>query len=34
MIYLDLLLVGFGNVGQRFARLLEEKSVRCAATTI
>jgi len=28
MIYLDLLLVGFGNVGQRFARLLEEKSVR------
>jgi homoserine dehydrogenase len=28
MVYLDLLLVGFGNVGQRFARLLEEKSVR------
>jgi homoserine dehydrogenase len=28
MVYLDLILVGFGNVGQRFARLLEEKSVR------
>ena len=28
MVYLDLVLVGFGNVGQRFARLLEEKSVR------
>jgi len=28
MVYLDLLLIGFGNVGQRFARLLEEKSVR------
>jgi homoserine dehydrogenase len=28
MVYLDLLLVGFGNVGRRFARLLEEKSVR------
>jgi homoserine dehydrogenase len=28
MVYLDLLLVGFGNVGQRFAHLLEEKSVR------
>jgi len=28
MVYLDLLLVGFGNVGQRFARLLEDKSVR------
>jgi len=28
MVYLDLILVGFGNVGRRFARLLEEKSVR------
>jgi homoserine dehydrogenase len=28
MLYLDLLLVGFGHVGRRFARLLEEKSVR------
>jgi homoserine dehydrogenase len=28
MVYLDLILVGFGHVGQRFARLLEEKSVR------
>jgi homoserine dehydrogenase len=28
MVYLDLMLVGFGNVGRRFARLLEEKSVR------
>jgi homoserine dehydrogenase len=28
MIYLDLILVGFGHVGRRFARLLEEKSVR------
>ena len=28
MVYLDLLLVGFGNVGRRFARLLDEKSVR------
>ena len=28
MVYLDLLLVGFGNVGRRFAALLEEKSVR------
>ena len=27
MVYLDLLLVGFGHVGQRFARLLQEKSV-------
>jgi homoserine dehydrogenase len=27
MVYLDLLLVGFGNVGRRFVRLLEEKSV-------
>ena len=27
MVYLDLLLVGFGGVGQRFARLLQEKSV-------
>jgi len=27
MVYLDLILVGFGNVGRRFARLLEEKSV-------
>jgi homoserine dehydrogenase len=28
MVYVDLILVGFGNVGRRFARLLEEKSVR------
>jgi homoserine dehydrogenase len=28
MVYLDLILVGFGHVGRRFARLLEEKSVR------
>lgn len=28
VVYLDLLLIGFGNVGQRFARLLQEKSVR------
>jgi homoserine dehydrogenase len=28
MVYLDLILVGFGNVGRRFVRLLEEKSVR------
>ena len=28
MVYLDLVLVGFGHVGQRFARLLQEKSVR------
>lgn len=28
MVYLDLLLVGFGHVGRRFARLLQEKSVR------
>lgn len=28
MVYLDLLLIGFGNVGRRFARLLQEKSVR------
>ena len=28
MVYLDLLLVGFGNVGRRFAHLLEDKSVR------
>jgi homoserine dehydrogenase len=28
MVYLDLILVGFGNVGRRFARLLEERSVR------
>jgi homoserine dehydrogenase len=28
MVYLDLILVGFGSVGRRFARLLEEKSVR------
>jgi homoserine dehydrogenase len=28
MVYLDLLLVGFGHVGRRFARLLEEKAVR------
>jgi homoserine dehydrogenase len=28
VIYLDLLLIGFGNVGRRFARLLQEKSVR------
>ena len=28
MVYLDLVLVGFGHVGRRFARLLEEKSVR------
>ncbi len=28
MVYLDLLLVGFGNVGRRFAALLDEKSVR------
>jgi homoserine dehydrogenase len=27
MVYLDLLLVGFGHVGQRLARLLQEKSV-------
>jgi len=27
MVYLDLLLVGFGHVGQRFAGLLQEKSV-------
>jgi homoserine dehydrogenase len=26
--YLDLLLVGFGHVGRRFARLLQERSVR------
>lgn len=28
MVYLDLVLVGFGNVGRRFVRLLDEKSVR------
>lgn len=28
MVYLDLLLVGFGHVGRQFARLLQEKSVR------
>ncbi|MCX6550034.1 MAG: homoserine dehydrogenase [Acidobacteria bacterium] len=28
MVYLDLLLVGFGNVGRQFARLLQEKSVQ------
>ena len=28
MVYLDLILVGFGHVGQRFVKLLEEKSVR------
>lgn len=28
MVYLDLVLVGFGHVGQRFARLLQEKNVR------
>jgi homoserine dehydrogenase len=28
MVYLDLLFVGFGHVGRRFAKLLEEKSVR------
>jgi homoserine dehydrogenase len=28
VVYLDLILVGFGNVGRRLARLLEEKSVR------
>jgi homoserine dehydrogenase len=28
MVYVDLILVGFGRVGRRFARLLEEKSVR------
>jgi homoserine dehydrogenase len=27
MVYLDLLLVGFGHVGRRFAQLLQEKSV-------
>jgi homoserine dehydrogenase len=28
MVYLDLVLVGFGHVGRRFAQLLQEKSVR------
>ena len=28
MVYLDLVLVGFGHVGRRFARLLQEKNVR------
>jgi len=28
VVYLDLALVGFGHVGQRFARLLQEKNVR------
>lgn len=28
MVYFDLVLVGFGHVGRRFARLLQEKSVR------
>jgi homoserine dehydrogenase len=28
VVYLDLVLVGFGNVGRRFARLLQEKNVR------
>ena len=28
MVYLDLVLVGFGHVGLRFARLLQEKNVR------
>ena len=28
MVYLDLLLIGFGNVGRCFSRLLQEKSVR------
>ncbi|MEW5982712.1 MAG: homoserine dehydrogenase [Acidobacteriota bacterium] len=28
MVYLDLILIGFGHVGRRFGRLLQEKSVR------